>query len=210
MHWWQGETLGQGIYIAGKIWIIALPIVWWLIWREPTPGPVRRDASGVGMGMLIGMLMAGVIVGGYFLIGTRLVDAEQVRAISEANGLTDIRMFLAFALYLSFVNAFIEEVVWRWFVVSHADRALGSGRTTLAIVIGGLAFTLHHTLALRLQMPWSATLLASAGILLAAMVWSWMFLKYRTVWGAYISHIMADLAVFVAAWHLIFGGESVA
>jgi membrane protease YdiL (CAAX protease family) len=36
-------------------------------------------------------------------------------------------------------------------------------------------------------------------------MWSWLYLRYRSVWPCYVSHAIVDIAVFVVGWLIIFG-----
>ena len=36
MFWWPGSLLGQGLFLAGKLWLVVLPVVWrLLVERQP-------------------------------------------------------------------------------------------------------------------------------------------------------------------------------
>jgi membrane protease YdiL (CAAX protease family) len=54
------------------------------------------------------------------------------------------------------------------------------------------------------QFGWAVTLLGSAGIFVGGLTWSWLYRRYRSTWPGYVSHILADAAVFVIGWLLLF------
>jgi membrane protease YdiL (CAAX protease family) len=64
---------------------------------------------------------------------------------------------------------------------------------------------IHHTVALRIQFGWEITILGSLGVFLSGVVWSWCYLRYRSVWPGFVSHILADAAIFLVGWRLLFG-----
>jgi membrane protease YdiL (CAAX protease family) len=68
-----------------------------------------------------------------------------------------------------------------------------------------LLFTLHHIIALAAYFDWRITLIGSAGVFTGSVIWSILYLRYRSLWPAYISHIGADVAVFLIGAWLIFG-----
>jgi membrane protease YdiL (CAAX protease family) len=198
----RGSTAGQFIYAVSKVWILALPIIWhvWVDQQRVQLGiPTRR---GVMAGALWGVLMAAIILAGYRLFGRQVIDTEQLRSAAAQNGLDQWQRFIALALGLTFVNALLEEYVWRWFVFRKCETLMPGA---LAVIIAAGLFTLHHVIALRAQMGWTPTILASMGIFTGGCVWSGLYLRYRTIWPGYISHVLADLAVFTAGWFLIFG-----
>jgi len=46
--------------------------------------------------------------------------------------------------------------------------------------------------------------LGSAAALAAGACWSWLYLRYGSIWPAWISHVIADIAVFAVGWQLLF------
>jgi len=107
------------------------------------------------------------------------------------------------ALYWITLNSLMEEYVWRWFVFAKFEVLLG-GR--IAVVATGLAFTAHHVIALAAQFNWIITILGSLGVFVGGVSWSWLYLRYRSVWPCYVSHAIVDIPVFVIGYWLIFQG----
>ena len=66
-------------------------------------------------------------------------------------------------------------------------------------------FTLHHIFALWAQFDWRVTALASLGVFVGGLLWSWLYLRYRSVWPCWVSHAIVDVPIFVIGWWLIFG-----
>jgi membrane protease YdiL (CAAX protease family) len=75
----------------------------------------------------------------------------------------------------------------------------------LAVILAGIIFTVHHVIVLKAYFHWDITLLASAGILIGGCAWSALYLRYRSIWPGYVSHVIVDVAVFAIGWDLIFG-----
>ena len=110
--------------------------------------------------------------------------------------------FVVGAVCWCMVNSLIEEYVWRWFVFAQCEQLFSKG---LAIGASGLFFTIHHTVVLSQYMSWQGTVLASIGVWIGGATWSWIYLRYRNIWAAYVSHIFADLAVFGIGYVQLFG-----
>jgi hypothetical protein len=72
------------------------------------------------------------------------------------------------------------------------------------VVVSALGFTLHHVIALGGQFSWAMTLLGSCGVFCGGAIWSWLYLKYRSVWICYVSHAIVDVPIFVVGYWLIF------
>jgi len=198
----EGTAVGKSVWAFSKVWILVFPLAWMLLierWR-PVRSPVnwRNLLPGLGWGVVI-ML---AILGGYWFFGRGIVDAQQVRAMAEKNGFLDPWKYLALAAYLSFVNSLLEEYVWRWFVQRQCATLVGG---PLSVVASALLFTIHHVIALKAQMGWTATLLGSFGVFVGGLIWGWCYLRYKSILPGWISHILADIAVFIVGWHLLFG-----
>ncbi len=200
---WPDTAVGEATWTAGKIWILVLPLVWRIgVDRERPRVPAPRRA-GMGLAVATGLLMAAVVAAAYLLLGPMLIDPEQVAAQAAEAGLDSRGRFLAMALYISFINALLEEYVWRWFVFSRC-RALVS-RSGVAILLAAACFALHHVLILAAYFDAVVTVLGTAGILAAGAIWSWLYLRSGNIWAPYISHVLADIAVFIVAYVMIFG-----
>jgi membrane protease YdiL (CAAX protease family) len=197
-----GAGTGAAITTAAKIWLVGLPLVWSLWIDRARPGllPLRRD--GLGWGVASGVVIAVAILAGYGLVGRHWIDAAAMREIAVGRGLGDPGVYLLGAVYWCAVNALIEELVWRWFVYRQCARLMPPAR---AVPATALLFTLHHIIALAAYFDWRITLIGSAGVFTGSVIWSILYLRYRSLWPAYISHIGADVAVFLIGAWLIFG-----
>jgi membrane protease YdiL (CAAX protease family) len=203
--WWPGTALGQTVFVATKIWTLALPLVW-LRWvaRQPLSWSPPRN-GGLGLGALTGLAILAIIGGIYLLFGQQLVPTAEVREMARSTGLSSRTMYLAGAAYWICVNSVLEEYVWRWFVFA---RLADLVPTRWAVLGSGLGFTLHHIAAISIYLPGPTAGLATLGILVGAGVWSWLYARYGSIWPGYLSHVGADVAVFAIGYHLIFAGAS--
>ena len=195
-------TFGQAFFVVTRLWLLGFPLGWFLFidqgritWRLPS----RRDFTS---GLMLGVLMAGVISIAYLSIGKHWLDASIIRAAAETVGLAEPWAYLAFGLYFTFINALIEEYVWRWFVYQKC-AVLFDGK--LAVYVAALCFTLHHIIALAgYTSNTLVTVIGSTGVFIAGATWSWCFLRYQSLWACYLSHALADLAIALIGWDLLF------
>lgn len=203
---WPG-AFGQAIYGLSKVWILLLPVVWWfLVQREHVSfSPIRpgEHGKGIAVGFGSGFLIVAFILGAHLLLGPKLLDPTQVRAATAEAGLDTPARYLALAIYLTLINSLLEEFVWRWFVFRQCEALVG-GRA--AVALSAIFFSVHHLVALKVQMAWPAALICTFGVLLGGAIWSGCYLRFRSIWPGYFSHILADVAVFGIGWSLIFGG----
>ena len=94
-----------------------------------------------------------------------------------------------------------EEYVWRWYCFRQCEVLLGGAGGVMASALG---LTLLHIIALGAQFSPVVTVLGSVGVFCGGAIWSWRFLRYRSVWPCYVSHAIVDLAIFILGYHLIF------
>ncbi|MFG0331293.1 MAG: CPBP family intramembrane glutamic endopeptidase [Phycisphaerales bacterium] len=193
--------VGQSIYFASKLWILLAPLVWHrLVEREPL-GVARPSRLGNAAGLATGALIGAGIYSAYVIAGG-VIDAEALRSAASQNGIGDPARYIAFAVYLCAVNALLEEYVWRWFVYQQCEAIVAP---VPAVALSATLFTIHHVIALRLQVGWTVTILGSAGVWIGGAIWSWLYLRYRSIWPGYVSHVIADIVILAIGYELIFG-----
>ncbi len=194
--------VGQSLYIAGKIWLALLPLLWlrFFMKRRLSWSPAKR--GGFVTAAVLGIAISVVIAGVYIVLGSKLVDPEMVRGQAAESGIDNKLVYLGFGLYLCMINSLLEEYVWRWFVFRHCETLVGG---PVAIALSAALFTVHHVLALSAQFDWLVTALASAGVFIGGAVWSWCYLRFRSIWPGYVSHLIVDVTILIIGWHLLFG-----
>jgi membrane protease YdiL (CAAX protease family) len=207
MVWAPGSAWAQALFFAAKLWILALPAVWH-VWidRQPPTFPRPRRAGMLAAGGT-GALIVIVIAAAWFAVGKQWIDPTLMRDKAAQVGLTSPLIYLLGALYWCTLNSFLEEYVWRWFVFTRCEtitRGWPMGRW-LAVSASALFFTLHHIVALQVYFDWRTTLVAAAGVFIGGAVWSWLYLRYRNLWAAYVSHVFADVVIFVIGYGILFG-----
>lgn len=204
LFWWPELPVGKVVFIAGKIWVALLPLLW-LHWVERSRlswSPPRQ--GGFGVSLASGAVLAGIILAAWFAAEeTGLLDSAGVADRAARTGLSHRGLYILGALYWITLNSLMEEYVWRWFVFRKFETLFGGRPAVLAAALG---FTLHHVIALAAQFGWQATVAGSLGVFLGGVTWSWLYLRYRSVWLCYLSHAMVDVPIFLIGYGLIFGG----
>jgi membrane protease YdiL (CAAX protease family) len=196
-------VIGKVAFGLCKAWILLFPVVWHVLADGRRLTWPKWSWRGVPTGAALGAAIAAVILGAFFLLGDTLIDPGVVRDMADTTGLSSPWLFAAFFAYMVLINSLLEEYVWRWFVYAKCRDVTGAWGGRLAILISALLFTVHHTVALAAQTTFLATLLGSVGVFIGGAVWSWSFRRFGTLWPAWVSHILADVAIVVIAWRLI-------
>jgi uncharacterized protein len=203
MFWWPELGLGKTLFLASKVWLVLLPLFWLRVVDHESLGWSPPRHGGFGAAIAVGLGLALFILAAYTVLSRcGAIDAGMVAERAARTGLDRPGIYLAGAIYWITANSLMEEYVWRWFVYRKCERLWG-GRA--GVIVAALAFTAHHVVALAAQFNWGLTLLASLGVFIGGAAWSWLYLRYRSIWPGYVSHAIVDVAIFAIGYTLIFG-----
>jgi len=192
----------QVIFVFTKIWLFAVPLYWFLKIDRGIPSWSKPEQGGYGMAVGLGIAMSVLMMGAWLLLG-KWIDADLLRDALEPVGLLDIRLYVVAAIYWILINSLLEEYVFRWFLVIKSEALVGPGNS--AIILSALIFVVHHTVALAVfGFPWWANLIASVSVFVGGAVFSWLYVRYRSVWIPYIAHAICDIVVFTVGALIIF------
>jgi uncharacterized protein len=197
---------GQVVWAALRAWIVVVPIVWLVLVERARPPlelwPRRRRAEAAWVALALSIACVFAVLGAFVWLRAE-VDVERLRAALRANGLDRPERYLAIAAYITIVNSWIEEVVWRGFVVRRCEELV---RPPVVVVASALAFTAHHVVVFVLYLGAANGALASLAVFLAGVAWSCCYLRYRSIWPAWVSHVVADAVGLACGYQLLFGG----
>lgn len=197
----EGTRLGEVSFLVSKVWVLLLPVVWLMLVDRQRPSIPRPSGRGMGAACVIGSAIVLAIAGAYLLFGRSWIDAEFMQARADEVGLDTPLKYLLGAVYWITINSLLEEYVWRWFVVTRCETLMPRW---WAVAASGFFFTLHHIIALEVYFDWRISVLGSAGIFVGGMSWSWLYIRYRNIWAAYVSHVFADVIIFAIGYQLLF------
>ncbi len=205
MFWgFRGEMIGSIAYGAGKAVLYGLPVVWLLFVdrQRISLSKPTRGRGGFGVGILLGLLISACIFAVYYSYAKDRIVPSVIQEVVEKNNLGTPLNYILACGWLAAVNALLEEYAFRWFIYTQCEALM---KPFFAILLAGLIFTAHHIIVLKAYFEWDIVLLASAGIFIGGCAWSALYLRYRSIWPGYVSHVIVDCAVFIIGWTLIFG-----
>ncbi|MBI1917775.1 MAG: CPBP family intramembrane metalloprotease [Planctomycetes bacterium] len=199
----------QAAYGAGKGLQFAVPLLflWWCDGCLPRPGWPRFDrltvAAGFSLLVLGGMfvLYFGALRGSSLFTGTPERIAEKLREFN----LTTLPAYVGLSAFLSILHSFLEEYYWRWFVFGRLRMHLSFGP---AAALSSLAFMSHHVIVLSVYLPgyfWTAVLPLSLCIAAGGFFWAWLYEQTRSIWAAWLSHLLIDAGILVIGYDLLRG-----
>ncbi|MEG3840688.1 type II CAAX endopeptidase family protein [Microcoleus sp. herbarium14] len=192
---------GQTLSVLCQVWLLVFPIAWSLaVDRDPLPFslPKRRELLA---GFIWGIFMFAAILGIYSLFGQQSIDPVVAKEKAQQLGISSPNIYLLVEAYFVLVNSLIEEFTWRWFVCNKCQIIVPERK---AIFLSSLFFTLHHIFVIAAYSDWPAVILGSLAVFAAGVIWSQSYLTYRSLWSSYISHAIADLALAIIGWQILF------
>ena len=199
--WSESELQSQIFFIFAKLWIILIPIYWIYRIEESRFSLGEINSKGMYQSIVSGILIF-LAVGIIFLIFGDTLDVDLMKQEIGGTGLLNPHIFFLGVFYWITINSLVEEFVFRQFI---GDRILEfTGRESVTVLLSAAIFTLHHTVLLGYYFePWQ-NVISSIGIFIAGAIWSLLWLRHRSLFVCWISHAIADVAVFGIAYVILF------
>ncbi len=223
----HSPAVQQTAYGVGKALQFAFPLVWllWLRWRARGTVPFLwrprfaccpatkigtvpcwPRGAGIAAGAVFGaVVFAAMVLGYHAWLGPAGLLAPAGKAIAArvaAFGLTGPAAFVGMAVFYALVHSFLEEYYWRWFLFGQLRRLMP---VPAAVVLSSLAFTIHHVIVLAAYFGWRspATAVFSLAVAVAGVVWAWIYHRSGSLLGPWLSHALADAALFTIGHSLL-------
>lgn len=198
----DGGIISQIAYVLSKLWLVVIPLIWYLKIDKGQLSLSKPKQGGYAVAVGLGSGMSALILLTWFMLGDK-IDGSLLRDAVEPVGLLDVRLYIGGVIYWTVFNSLLEEYVFRWFLVVKSEALVGTGAP--AILLSAFIFVIHHTFALLFfGFPWWANLLASVSLFIGGAIFSWLYIRYRSVWMPYIAHAICDIAVFSIGAMIIF------
>ena len=198
----ENELLSQLFFVSCKIWIFLVPTIWYFKVEKKQFSKNLPTKEGIVWGLTTGVIMSIIILITWFLFNETL-DIDGMVEILQSKGLDNIDLYVLGMFYWIFINSLLEEYVFRWFITTKSSELFSSD--TIGIIFSAIMFTLHHAIALHLfGFLWWQTIIACFGLLSAAVIWSWLYIRYRSIWVCWLSHAICDVAVFGIGYTILF------
>jgi len=201
-----GTVFGNVFYTGIKIWLVLWPLVatgWILREKFVDRSREKRHGASLGPGLVFGFLVLGLLV---FLVKATplggVVDENSGRIAGFIEDLGVEEHYLLFAVFLSFLHAFMEEWYWRWFVFGQARKVMP---VAVAHLVAGVGFASHHVVIVSQFFPMGWALFLGFCVATGGVVWSWLYQRYNSLLGAWASHMIIDLGIMWVGWIVLRG-----
>ena len=204
---YPGTAFGNAFYTVHKVFLIAWPLLAvLLILHEPLVDRTRpkRHLASLLPGLVFGVLAVGLLF--LLLHFTPLggvLAANQTKIAGRIHDLGMAEHFVAFALFLSFIHAAMEEFYWRWFAFGQAKQLMPVGWAHLVAAVG---FASHHVVVLSQFFPLGWALVLGACVAIGGAFWSWQAHRYNSLIGPWLCHMLIDLGLMWVGWEVLQSG----
>ncbi len=171
---------------------VALPIIYMIYSRDDRFRKyLKPNKKRILPAFAIGLCVYGIIVGGYFLL-RGIIDFSGITAsLIDGEGVTR-ENFVYVALYISFVNSFCEELIFRGL----AFGALGGAASRrLSYPFSALTFAVYHV---AIMSGWFSPLIFAlmiAGLAVGGMILNRIDDGADSIYPSWIVHLFANLGI---------------
>lgn len=151
---------------------------------------IKPDKKGFLMAIVSGVLVYAVILGAYFIFKDIFDFSALVGSLNETTGVNKSN-FLWVAIYISFVNSFLEEFFFRGF----AFLAIKEFFTRhFAYLFSSMAFALYH---IAMMIGWfglPVIIISLLGLLVGGIIFNKFDEKNGNIYLSWLVHMFANFA----------------
>ena len=202
----ESDSIQKVAYGIGKTIQFGFPIVWvWCCYRsdighrKPQRGELITGLiSGIAIAVTMWLLFDLVISKSAVM---ELLQQRVQEKIAEL-GLDSAGMYVGTAIFYAAFHSLMEEYYWRWFVFGQLKKKTN---LSTAIAISSLGFMAHHVLLLAIYLGWSSPLTYAFSLCIAigGAGWAWMYHRFGTLYGAWLSHAIVDAGIFWVGYQMV-------
>lgn len=193
------------LYAGTKVFTVVWPICALLLLAQPLPrwrpdrvAWARALPTGLASGVVIGVSIVLLAHGPFAdLLASA---APRIQAKVESLGIAE--HYWAFGLFLAVIHAAIEEYYWRWFVFGQLRKQVPE---VAAHIIAAVAFMAHHIVITCQFFPVGWGVLLGVGVGVGGAVFSTLYARQHTLFGAWVAHMGIDLAILWVGHELLTG-----
>lgn len=178
--------------IIKLVLFLILPVVYSFFDKDiNVKGIFIPDKKGMKRAFLLGVLVYGVILGGYLLL-KHIFDFSAITGALTKNIGVSGENFIFVSLYISFVNSLLEEFFFRGFAFLNLKRV--SGRK-FAYVFSAAVFAVYHIAMMIGWFSLAIFLIVMAGLFAGGLIFNYLNERSETVYPSWLVHMCANFAI---------------
>lgn len=176
---------------------LGVPTLYCLAAKDNPSDTLRLPPKKLLWILLTGAAIYLVILLAYFASGGIFDYGEIVSNLASDQNVTKDR-FWSVALYISFGNSLVEEVLFRLFGFLMLSESVP---LTFAYAFSAAAFALYHIGMIGQSFSPALILLSLVGLAVGGLIFDWFDWKFRSFYGSWFIHMFADFAI-MTIWFL--------
>ncbi len=152
---------------------------------------LKPEKKGFLTAVFSGIIIYAVILGAYFIFRNIFDFSSLTKSLNETTGVNKSN-FLWVALYISFVNSFLEEFFFRGFGFLTLKRV---SSVKFAYIFSSLTFALYH---IAMMIGWFGVpviLIALIGLFAGGLIFNRFDEKKGTVYLSWLVHMFANFSI---------------
>lgn len=151
----------------------------------------RRNKKGAGLTFGLAIAVYLIILGAYY-VGKDIFDFSGITKSLTANiGVTGER-FVWVALYISFVNSFLEEFFFRGFAFLTIKKLMSR---KFAYIFSSFMFALYHVAMMIGWFSIGVYFITMAGLFVGGLLFNYLNEKNETIYNSWMVHMFANFAI---------------
>ena len=183
------------------LFFLVLPIAYFVFNKEAIPdfkSLFRFRKKGMGLSLLLGVGIYAVIVGGFFLTRGVFDYSAVTTSLTEGMGITKDN-YIYVALYISFMNSFLEEFFFRGFgfiiMKKYTNRIF-------AYILSPVLFAFYHAGMTSSMFEPLLLALVLLGLVLGGVIFNFLNEKNGNIYSSWFTHMFANFAMHTVGFIL--------
>ncbi len=185
------------------LFFLVLPILYFVFNKEALSdfkSLFRFKKKGLGLSLLLGVGIYAVIVGGFFLTRNVFDYSGVTKNLTEGMGITKDN-YIYVALYISFMNSFLEEFFFRGFgfiiMKKYTNR-------TFSYIFSPVLFAFYHVGMTASMFEPVLLLLVMTGLIAGGLIFNYLNEKNENIYSSWFTHMFANFAMHTVGF-ILFG-----
>ncbi len=182
----------RALYKVGLFVIVPLFLAGFIPWFDLfSVFRVKKDQKALLHALFLGMGVYVFLILLYIFLKD-ILDLNQIKGALESSVAVNKKNFLAVAIYISFINAFLEEFFFRGFAYL---KLIDKMPKFFASTISALAFSLYHIGMVTGWVSPLLTILGLLGLFVAGMLFNYINNRQGNIYASYAVHMFANFAL---------------
>lgn len=176
------------------LFFLALPMVFFVFWREEWSefkALFRFHKKGLFISLLLGIVIFGVILGGYFALRGVIDFSGVTSSLTSGMGITADN-FVWVAIYISIMNSFLEEFFFRGFGFITLKKYVS---VKFAYFFSPVLFAVYHVGMLVGMFHPAVLALLMFGLIVGGLIFNALNDKLGNIYPSWFVHMAANFAI---------------